>query len=196
MLITAPRVGAEPEQLPLSEESLWVGGSGSCQGKVQVRSCCLLWGCWWCVCWDLLQPGQPLFLPSVWPACIGRLGGNNSLLVISPCSFLEMGQLNECYVPIRLFCFISWDHLRLVIDKWVQDCFCGSLLLYYSKCSFVCNFFFFGSVMDDSDLLLLRRHLLLPFPHRWRRLALFSASDVMLSCKQLWAGLQSRYFSV
>lgn len=28
MLITAPRVGAEPEQLPLSEECLWVGGSG------------------------------------------------------------------------------------------------------------------------------------------------------------------------
>lgn len=59
----------------------------------------------------------------------------------------------------------------------------------------VCNFYlfiYFGSIRDDSDLFLLRRHLLLLFPHRCK----FSASDVMLSCEQLWAGLQCCYFSV
>lgn len=53
----------------------------------------------------------------------------------------------------------------------LHNCFCGSLLLCFSKCSFVCVqifFFFFGSIMDDSDLLLLRRQLLLLFSHRWK----------------------------
>lgn len=53
---------------------------------------------------------------------VPRGNAKNNSLVTAPQLLLKIELLNECYSAKGFFCFISWDHLRIIIDKrmWVR----------------------------------------------------------------------------